>query len=261
LLKNDFITRNFVMCGNLVVPFSSLNERLCQFVRAIIVEQNDKKWAGYLGRTGSSTLIRIGGVNYICLTKHELKGDISLDEIRIVSGVQGRIDNITFDSAIYPAGPWSESEEFSDIVLLHANRQNLNDNSDYVHFFPLKKFERRLIFASLIVACPFFDNNFEVDEISGETSRFHQTTVVRDCFWDPNYKSYAKYVENFNYNVSEDFPENGMSGGSVFSIIQKSDGLEVVLHGIIVRASNGKLKIVSSDFFFNLIEGNIEEVS
>ena len=259
LISNKFLTINSVKCGRFVIPFSQLNQRLCHFVRSIIIEKEDVEWGGFLGRTGSSTLVRLYGTNYVCITKHELKDGRALDEVRIASGFGGKLENITFDSAVFAEGDWSEEEEFCDILLLHAHKQSLNENPDYVHFIPVRAFNRKKIFASLIVACPFYENNFEVDFESGETKGFHQTTVVRDCVWDENYKSNAKYVESFYFSQKKEFPEDGMSGGAVFSIVEESDGLEVFLHGIIVRASSGKLKVVSVDFLLNLKEDVIHK--
>lgn len=236
-----------------MLPFSSLNKRLCDFVRSIVLEGDDPVTSGFLGRTGSSTLVRIAGKNYICLTEHELKTS-ELSHVRIVSGLDGKLDNITFDSCIVPRGKWTKGEEFSDLILLHANKQSRDSNPDYIHFFPIKKFDRSKIFASLIVACPFYNNNFKMDDITGETLHYHQTTVVRDCVWDSDFTSYAKHVERFHYTPKEEYPENGMSGGAVFSIVEEYGDLEVFLHGIIVRAGSGKLTVVSSDFFFNFKE-------
>lgn len=259
MISNNFLTLNSVKCGNFVIPFASLNQRLCHFVRSIIIEKENLEWAEFLGRTGSSTLVRIYGTNYICLARHELKDGRALEEVRISSGFDQKLENITFDSAIFPEGDWSKDEEFKDIMLLRAHRQSLDANPDYVHFFPVRSFDRDEIFASLIVACPFYTNNFEICNESGKTKSFHETTVVRDCVWDTDFRSNAKFVESFNYSQSEKFPEDGMSGGAVFSIVEKSEGLEVFLHGIIVRASSGKLKVVSSDFLLNLREKSIHE--
>ena len=259
MVLNEFLTINSVKCGKVIIPFASLNSHLCQFVRSIVVEQNDPRWAGYIGRSGSSTLVRIFGTNYICLAKHELGIEQGLDKVRISTGSDDKLDNITFDSVISPAGRWSEDEEFSDIMLLHAHEQSPENNPNYVYFFPVNVFDRQKIFASLIVACPFYDNNFDVDNETGETKCFHETTVVRDCYWEQNYKTNAKYVESFTYNANAGFPENGMSGGAVFSIVETGQGLEVYLHGIIVRASSGKLKVVNSNFLLNLQDDFIHD--
>ena len=258
MLGNKFLTVNSVKCGELILPFSSLNDRLCNFVRSVVLEADDPIISGSLGRTGSSTLVRLANRNYICLTKHELK-DSELSHVRIVSGFGGKLENVTFDSCIYPSGDWAKDEEFSDILLLHAHKQSSDSNCDYIHFFPVRKFSREKIFASLIVACPFYPNNFAIDYETGVTTHYHQTTVVRDCTWDDEFSSHAKYLERFNYIPKEKYPENGMSGGAVFSIVDIDGNLEVFLHGIIVRAGNGKLSVVSADFLLSFRDESVRK--
>ena len=252
---SKFLTINTVKVRSVIIPFSSLNDHLCNFVRSVIVERSNPEFACFLGRTGSSTLARINGTNYICITKHELKLTGGLGEIRIAAGFGGVARNITFDQAIFADGPWAEHEEFADILLLRAHKQELLQNPDFPYFIPVRAFDRDKVFASFIVACPFYDDNIEVDPMTGETTGFHQKSVVRDCEWDKTYRGYARFVEKFTYTPKAEFTENGMSGGAVFSIVETPSGLEVFLHGIITMAGNGSLYVVSSAFLLNLKHG------
>ena len=256
-ISNEFLTVNSVKVGSIIIPFSSLNAHLGNFVRSVLIEHDDPYSGGILGRSGSSTLIQVFGKRYICLTKHELK-NMDLSNVRVVSNNETALENITFNNSVFPVGAWSEEEEFKDIILLETEHQTPEKLRDYNYFMPIKPFDRKQIFASLIVACPIYDDSFEVDYENSETRGFHETTVVRDCVWDAQYKGHAKFVEQFTFDRKSIYPENGMSGGAVFSIVDSNGDLEVFLHGIITRAGGiGRLTVVNCDFLLNVKHSRI----
>ena len=195
---------------------------------------------GYVGRSGSSTLVRLNGERYICTTKHEIGNNadyaLFLDNVRVVTSENGITKNIPFDQTYVVNG--HDDEEVSDLILLRVAGYEHFPQADLPYFMPLKKFDEKAVRHSVFVACPILSNQMHLCK-DGKLEHFNWVSIMKDCNHDRNYKSYARDFDRYHYEPNTNIQENGCSGGAVYSLVQQNDHIELMLHGIILRAGNG----------------------
>jgi hypothetical protein len=115
------------------------------------------------------------------------------------------------------------------------------------YFFPVQKFTYENRHASFFIGCPT-----SAGFIDYEPTRLHIVTRFSDCSFDPSFQTTNKHFQRFAYDtVGKDGTSrevDGLSGGAVYSLVGETGHWEIVLDGIIVRAGNGHLHIIDSDY-------------
>lgn len=252
---NDLPVENSVKCGDLFVPTSGLNTYLKNCIRPVLAEIPDApvELRGFLSACGSATLVRILGIPFICITKHQLSEDLSfeaaLDGIRVLSfNANNLIDNITFSQAIFVDN--QPDEETSDVIFLRTNMLDKNYNLNAPYFLPIRRLTGDNVDAQFIfVGYPIQDDAFTLAE-NGVADGYHASGIIKDCVVDKNFKTHASHLNRYSYepyNFDEIIGENGLSGGSVFGLKKSNRGFELFHCGIIVRAGNGFVYAVSTN--------------
>jgi hypothetical protein len=106
----------------------------------LLFESDDRSHP--LGRSGSATLIRHRGIDYVATTRHQIgirAGEplpkSTLDSMRVVSTGDAMLSNVPLKSVRFETS--NPDEEFHDLLFFEAGDEWDNQNRDRPHFFEL----------------------------------------------------------------------------------------------------------------------------
>src|SRR5262245_37849697 len=136
----DYPSLNVVKVGQLYLKPSSIYPTITQCCRMVLHEAEDRTLP--LWRSGSATLIKHGGRNYVVMTRHQLgipRGSVLpkdvLETIRVSSGIGGKLENIPLRRCVYETANFDQ--EYHDLLVFEAAPEWDNKTADTPYFFPL----------------------------------------------------------------------------------------------------------------------------
>lgn len=253
----DYPAINAVKVGRLFLKPGDVYETITKVCRMVFHEASDRSLP--LGRAGSATLVRYGGVNYIVATRHQfgiargasVPSDI-LDTIRITSG-SGWLSNIPLKACIFELS--NIDEEYHDILLFKVADSWKTQQSDQPFFYPLAPFSNVNRVKSFLVGYPTIDgvmDEYLDDFVPEQTGSIHIKRAISDCDLDIGYLTNVEFYRRY-LNVRARPIVDGYSGGAVFSLIGELENLEIVLDGIVVRAGARHIHVVDADYLVKII--------
>lgn len=264
MLISDYPYYNTVKVGSLYLKPESVNETITHCCRMVLRESGDLTLP--LWRSGSATLVRYAGINYVIMTRHQLliqKGmeppeDI-VTTIRVSSGLD-QLKNIPIQKCLYETS--NPEEEYHDILIFEVASTWKNQEIDAPYFFPLGPFKKTKRITSLVVGYPsigdvmedYHDNFYSKGESkeNAEKGKIHLKRMIGDCVMDERFKSNAEYFRRYIQNKSRPHMD-GFSGGAIFSLIGEISNMEIVLDGIILRANEQYVHIVDVDYLMKAV--------
>jgi len=257
----DISRHNSIKVGKLFIKPRSAEEFLSRCVRPVVSEDSDPEMLGFVGLSGSASLIKINCQKMICMTRHQLGSDLKFDDalmgVRIVTGESGRLDNIPFDRAILSVG--NGDEEHEDIFVIMPDESDSSIPRDSPYYFNIRKIVPNDSSARFcFVGYPIIPKNYILDG-EGKAVKLHSIVVVKDCHLDTGFSSKSKYFNRYIFEQDskwDSIPLNGLSGGSVFGLIKIDIGYEFFHAGIITRAGNGYIYSVNSNYLL-AIDGQV----
>lgn len=256
MLIRDLPGANGIKFGNLWLKSRNIEAIASRCCRMVLFEADNPELP--LGRTGASTLVRFGGRRFVVMTRHELglkrgaEPQIEiLNTIRVAGGGEV-LKNIPLTRCIFEDS--NPDEEYHDILIFEvASGWNCPCQEDR-YFFSIRGFSQLERAASLVYGCPnlpevmgeYIDAHAE-----GEVGTIHQKTAVENCTYARGFRSHAAHYRR--YDGVSDSVGDGFSGGPVFSLVDRGDGFEVLLDGIVVRAGKGHVHIVDADYLEKIL--------
>jgi len=245
MLLSELPAANAIKIGSLYFKSRDLESHLARSVRLIVLE--DPSMPTYLGRSGSSTLIRYRDRLLVVTTRHELgigsgrEPDRSaLDAVRVASPEDGILKNIPTNAAHHETS--NPTEEFHDLLFLSVYRGWDQWSAQRPDFFQLEPFANEQRHASFFLGHPTVDGVMAYDPPA-----VNLKTAIKDCSFEPTFHSAADYLRSYSYEPA-DYHVDGLSGGAVFSLVGERKNWRVVLDGIIVRAGAGHLYVIDADY-------------
>ncbi len=236
---------NAIKIGSLYFKSHDLEAHIARSVRLVILE--DQTTPTYLGRSGSSTLVRFGDRLFVITTRHELglSGGSNfdaraLDAVRIASPEDGVLKNIPTDAAHHETS--HTAEEFHDLLFLSVFKGWEQWNAQRPDFFTLEPYFSGHRHASFFLGHPTVEGVMMYDPPA-----VNLKTAIKDCALDASFVSAAEHLRCYRYNPPA-YHVDGLSGGAVFSLVGERHDWRVVLDGIIVRAGAGRLYAVDADY-------------
>lgn len=247
MLVRDLPAFNAVKAGRFFVKASGIDDVLSESVRMVSFE-----FEGILGRSGSCTLFRVGNRDFVATTRHELligRGraptDKELESVRFVTTQNGMVANIVVEQCIFERS--SVDEEYHDVLVFVVAAQAEQPRNDRHAFFPCHGFAPGIRRASMFIGYPTLDGVMDYED-----NHVRLKKVTADCRYDESFRGNAQFHRRYSYE-EEDRHVDGFSGGAVFSLMGDKADYELVLDGLIVRAGNGNLHIVDSDFLMHMV--------
>jgi hypothetical protein len=230
-----------IRCGNLFVPYRSLDGFIGRYVRALIFENNTPEYL--YSRSGSCTLISFKGNRYCFLTKHQV-ADFDLNNAKIVKGSSGG-DVFPLDTR-WDVTPENE-EEYEDLCTMRVSPSAAHS----FEFFSLSPTETPSILNTkmlIAVGCPT-----SLSVINYEPNSIHIVTVTMPAQYEGASRN-AAHLHTMKLTSNKDSPDfsqfdlDGLSGGAVFSLDGELRGYECNFRGIIVRGGNGFVHFIDAEF-------------
>lgn len=193
------------------------------------------------------------------MTRHQLNiqpneppDKVILDTIRVASG-NGNLTNIPTQNCIFETS--NSDQEYHDLLFFEVADGWVNRHLELPYFAKLEGFVDCPREVSRLYGCPFLpvvmEEYLETFEV-GTVGTIHLKTVLAGCEYNASYRSSAEYYRHYlggpiKYNV------DGISGGPLYSLIERSGGFEFVLDGIIVCAGKGNVYIVDADYMVKVL--------
>lgn len=238
----DLPAENAIKVGNLFLLPRNIESFVSNSVRLLTFEHN-----GVVGFGGSCTLFKFRGRKFVATTRHQLgikTGQAllvdDLDAVRVTADNNGMLANILVDRCIFEKA--NPDQEYHDLVILQVAPDAIQTVAEQNSFLPVLEIKNCHYFSSFCVGYPTFANSMDY-----EKNHLKIVSSVQSCRRDQKFSSYSDYVLRFLSDDSN-FGFDGFSGGAVFSLLKTSDGYEIALDAIILRAGHGKIYAVSSDF-------------
>ena len=238
----DLPLHNSIKVGDIYLPPKNIEAFVSRSVRLLTFEVDQ-----CVSFFGSCTLFQWKGQKFAVATRHQLEiprgfefSEENLKYVRIAATENGMLANVLVDACTFEKA--NPDQEFHDLVIFHVAADNVQTTAQPFSYFPIFEIRKYKYFFSFCVGYPTFQNSMDYD-----TKHLKAVCAIMNCKLDQEYRSSADYFERYIGN-DVDFDFDGFSGGAVFSLLQNSNGYEIGLSGIIVRAGRGQVYIVSSDF-------------
>lgn len=248
MLICDLPMLNGVKIGSLIFKPANAETVLARSVRLVAygTKTADGTIGWPFGRTGSCTLVATDDTYYVVTTRHELDipsgvnpDSVKLDNVMFCSPL-GTLRNITVDRCYFETS--NPDEEYHDLIFFRVSQQWSRLREERSSFFQLRSNDLPSPYACVAVGHP---TDHEVIDYDGMIFNFRAATLT--CRFDSQFRSKNAHYRRYEYG-EKGINLDGFSGGAVFSIVGEIDNMEAVLDGVIVRAGNGSIYAVSSQF-------------
>ncbi|MBO6763884.1 hypothetical protein [Maricaulis sp.] len=242
----DLPGQTAVRFGSLFWTPKEIGRVLAQTVRPFILETTDP--LPLVGRVGTTTLVSHQGSKYAVATRHQLSvnGGVNLteedvDAVRIGAKEGGRLINLPVNKCVFETG--NPDEAFHELVFFCVDEKFPQVSRDSYYFANLSKIDSGKYLKSVAYGLPHLNEQVDYDN---SHLKIHIQEIW--CEYDANFKTHNRNFRKLNIINPEGKFYDGMSGGAVFSFYRHQKEFLVLLDGVIVRAGNGQIYIVDTEY-------------
>lgn len=248
-LLSDLPALNAIRLGNLFYKPKEIERITGKMVRPIASEYVSDEPT--LGLTGTGTLLQTRTKQFVACTRHQLQlpkdnrfDETYLSHVRVTSYENELLKNIPVNEVRFVTD--NREEEFADLILLKVAQDWPGLSKEIPYFaqiMPTPKLARR---KSWIVGFPSSQNKIDI-----ESKKFNSVCRISGCRFDPEFKTHNRHFWRFKLEKDEQ-DLDGYSGGAVFTLFGDLSDLEVHFDGLITRAKNGFVHVISPSIISSL---------
>ena len=257
MLISDLPAANAIKVGRFYVKPPQFDETITRTCRRVFLEADVPGLQ--LGRSGTSTLLRFGGKNFVVATRHQLgirsgerPSKAIVESVRIARG-GSLLSNIPIGRCVYEID--QPNEESHDLLAFKVGDNWAGMAEDLPYFFPVEPLSEEDRRAS------FYVGNPTLDIVMGPYTETFGTEAqapinirrsIGSCQLDTTFRTHSRHFLRY-LNTSSRTEMDGYSGGAVFSLVGEVGYHRTVLDGIIVRGGVEFIYVVDADYLVTML--------